>query len=122
MRLLLIVMGVIPLFLASIILDFRSVRSKLFNAPHVVSKHAFEYGNYTANNQLDAMIHVGMFKTGTTTLQMALGWSIYEELVSEGYYFLGKTGGTATMNKKDSFHALVKDVVRFLPVHVLQSA
>lgn len=67
----------------------------------------------TSNNkQLDAVIHVGLFKTGTTTIQGALGWSLYEDLLKDNYYFLGRTGGQNFMNVTEKGIVTGRDTVR----------
>jgi hypothetical protein len=62
--------------------------------------------------RLDCVIHVGLFKTGTTVIQRALGWNFYENLVNEDYYFLGKTGGMAMFRQEEQDRGKMKDEVR----------
>jgi hypothetical protein len=121
MRLLLIIAATIPFFLVSSLFSFQSGTKSSFKAslpPHVSTKEdlrpvervrEFEDSN---KKRLDCVIHVGLFKTGTTVIQRALGWNSYETLVNEDYYFLGKTGGMATMRKEEQDRGRMKDVVR----------
>jgi hypothetical protein len=59
------------------------------------------------------VIHVGLFKTGTTTIQGALGESLYDHLVNDKYYFLGRqTLGAKKMTPEFVKLKKERDVVR----------
>jgi hypothetical protein len=121
MRLLLICVAAIPFFLVSSLFSFHTGRKASFKAsipPHISMKEnlrpveRFRESKDSNKKRLDCVIHVGLFKTGTTTIQRALGWNVYENLVNDDYYFLGKTGGMANMRKEERERGTMKDVVR----------
>lgn len=71
--------------------------------------------NHNGTTSLDFVLHVGLAKTGTTSIQGALGMSLYQHMVEkDNYYFLGKTRGLGPKKKwGPKERAMVdKDVVR----------
>jgi hypothetical protein len=120
MRILLIIAATIPFFLVSSL--FASplggkASSKASIPSHVSKPEDIVRVSKDSKNKrkLDFVIHVGLPKTGTTTVQGAMGWSLYDQLVEkDSYYFLGKTRGIGPLKKLDEEKrkALKKDEVR----------
>jgi hypothetical protein len=119
-RILLIIAATIPFFLVSSLFASPpggNASSKASIPSHVSKNEDIVRVSKDSNSKrkLDFVIHVGLPKTGTTTVQGAMGWTLYDQLVeNDSYYFLGKTKGLGSSQNFDEEKrkARKKDEVR----------
>lgn len=85
-----------------------------FNVTHnqtfdSIQETAVSNNVHEKDGTLDCVIHVGLFKTGTTTIQGALGTTLSSSLELDNYYYLGQTGGKKAMVLAETRRAISRD-------------
>jgi hypothetical protein len=96
-----------------------SSTQKMNNGGSVNKRVGESFKNDKKQRRLDCVIHVGLFKTGTTTIQGAF----YDHLVNDTYYFIGHQSYTWSyqqnrMTPKERRLKNERDVVRtYVKVH-----